>query len=505
MSCAKVRKLGFRWILAGGFLPNPNRVFRAMPRPFALFSWGAFSGLWALLLLLAMARTLPLYALEHSIPWDLAELRKQPRYELKDAGSRTSEVICDVVDGRRIFGYLSRPEGPGPFPALLLISGFKQPARRDWAEHHAARGYVALVFDHLGRGPDGQPLADSVIPVTEENTFEPFTRDVRSCAPFQTIAACLRGISLLDSLEDVDRSKIGVTGLSWGGVLCCIIPALDERIRCAVAVYGCGGISLESGVLAFLNLMSASDHLRWSLYFDPCNYLPWIRCPILLINGTNDPIYPFSIHRQSYLIVPGPKSLSVRINMSHGYIHEWPWWQDSEVFLDAHLKGGTPFPTITQTEFGPSRVAAQIASTSGSIEAYLCWTTSQAYYRDRPWQAKVLPLEGSQISAELPPGTVAYYLAASDIARRAMVTTPFQTGLPTPDVTLTMPPQPSPSGPYTFAFSSTPNRQYEIQGSSDLERWVPLAMIFARDRTTTFADPVGADRPRRFYRTVLVP
>jgi hypothetical protein len=79
--------------------------------------------------------------------------------------------------------------------------------------------------------------------------------------PYHAVAGALRAHSLLAAHPSVDASKIGLTGISWGGYLTCVVrhatahPArtrvhcqlvraqvsgVDERYRFAAPVYGCG-------------------------------------------------------------------------------------------------------------------------------------------------------------------------------------------------------------------------------------------------------------------------
>lgn len=60
---------------------------------------------------------------------------------------------------------------------------------------------------------------------------------------YHAVANAILAHSFLLSLPGVDASRTGITGISWGGVLCDIVPSIDRRFRFAVSVYGTGNIS----------------------------------------------------------------------------------------------------------------------------------------------------------------------------------------------------------------------------------------------------------------------
>ena len=59
------------------------------------------------------------------------------------------------MENPRVFAYLGRPAtGKGPFPAMVLVHGGGGKAFREWAEHWAKRGYVALAMDTARQWPE---------------------------------------------------------------------------------------------------------------------------------------------------------------------------------------------------------------------------------------------------------------------------------------------------------------------------------------------------------------
>jgi dienelactone hydrolase len=164
-------------------------------------------------------------------------------------GEPTGHVRPIYYDGEtfngkptRIFAYYGKPEGDGPFPAILLIHGGGGTAFAEWAELWAKRGYVALAPDLAGHGPDGR-LEDGGPTQDDDEKFRDFTvddGDYKNMWTWQAIAALLRGHALLAAQKEVDTDRIAATGISWGGYLTCILAGVDAKLKAAVPVYGCG-------------------------------------------------------------------------------------------------------------------------------------------------------------------------------------------------------------------------------------------------------------------------
>lgn len=99
---------------------------------------------------------------------------------------------------------MERPEGPGPFPAVILLHGCSGPHRkdRDWARWLAREGYVAVVTDSFG--PRG---VKSVCGSKDQGA--PTSRDRAEDA-----VAVRRHLA---AMPFVDASRIGLMGFSHGG------------------------------------------------------------------------------------------------------------------------------------------------------------------------------------------------------------------------------------------------------------------------------------------------
>jgi dienelactone hydrolase len=84
-----------------------------------------------------------------------------------------------------------------------------------------------------------------------------------------------RCIDYLETRSDIDSSKLAYYGLSWGGLMGAIIPAIEDRLETMVLLAGgirVGKVRPEA---------------------DPINYIGRVRLPTLMINGRFDTLLPY--------------------------------------------------------------------------------------------------------------------------------------------------------------------------------------------------------------------
>jgi dienelactone hydrolase len=297
---------------------------------------------------------------------------------------------------------------------MVLVHGGGGKAFRDWAEHWAKRGYVALAMDTAGCGPDG-PLADGGPDQTDATKFRDFTDDeAREMWTYHAVSAVIRGVSLLAALPEVDRRRIGITGLSWGGYLTCIVAGLDDRLKVAVPVYGCGFLGDNSFWKATsLAQMRPEVRARWLRDFDPSQYLGGVTCPILFLNGANDFAYPLDSYRASYRLVPAKfRHVSVVLGLPHHHI--WTF-DEVDVFVDSVLRGGLPLPRLERMKTDGDRVSARVVSPRPVKQAALNYTTDSGEWQKRRWHTSPADLKDNTITARLPgQRPVVWFLSITD-------------------------------------------------------------------------------------------
>ncbi|HWB01798.1 MAG TPA: GDSL-type esterase/lipase family protein [Verrucomicrobiales bacterium] len=373
---------------------------------------------------------------EESLLWDVTRLTGTlPPSEQGIKSGLSQEVWYEgePFGGKstRVFAYLSRPEGASkdkPAPAMLLVHGGGGKAFKEWAEHWAKRGYVALAMDTAGQGPDGKHH-DKGGPDQSDNTkFRNFTdADAREMWSYHAVAAVLRGHALLNSLPEVDRGRVGVTGISWGGYLTCLVAGLDHGLKVAVPVYGCGFLGNNSYWRdRSLAAMDQDARERWLRLFDPSTTAGKTECPILFLNGTHDFAYPPDSYRKTFsLVKPELRTVSVRVDLPHGHI--WTF-KEVDAFVDHVLKPDSDSPALpglSEITQDNNSISTRILNGAAVAKAELHYTTMTGNWQQRQWKSMPANLRGGEIQALLPAESpLTYFFTVTD-SRGLMTSTAY--------------------------------------------------------------------------------
>lgn len=356
-------------------------------------------------------------------PWDMRTLGLEPSATWGARTGLVQEVYYagEPLDGRptRVFAYLGRPSAPvspaaRSLPAMVLVHGGGGKAFKNWAEHWAERGYVALAMDLAGNGPSGR-LTDGGPDQADPVKFREFAvGEEHEMWTYHAVAAVIRGHSLVRGLSEVDPDRVGLTGISWGGYLTCIVAGVDPRFQVAVPVYGCGFLG-DNSVWKDTSLAAMSDEARarWLALFDPGQYLGRVRHPILFLNGTTDFAYPLDSYQKSYRRVPArQRHLSVVVDLPHGHI--WTF-KEVDTFVEAVLGDGLSLLRVGGTRIRGGDVSATVRGKAGIREARLCYTLDEGPWQKRVWKTTEARVEGKRLRAELPAGRpLVGYLAVTD-------------------------------------------------------------------------------------------
>jgi dienelactone hydrolase len=177
-----------------------------------------------------------------------------PLEQVEFQGASQPRIPGDRIPGDRIQGYLAKPEGAGPFPAVVALhgcGGMREATKQKLADDIVAWGYVALLVDSFA------------------------TRGI--------VHACTGGISASTRTADaygalaflarqtfVDRQRVGAVGFSQGAWIALVLAdnysvelfarPIDLRFRAAAALYPpCRYVGLRPGIPTLILIGALDD------------------------------------------------------------------------------------------------------------------------------------------------------------------------------------------------------------------------------------------------------
>ena len=206
----------------------------------------------------------------------------------------------EVFEGEktRIFGYLGRPKTASKkLPGVLHIHGGGQTANLEWPRFWAKRGFICLSFDFCGNtnlptlGPEyrrehftkwGKVPGDMMkgsggLAMTPTPRHNPW---------FHWALAARRGLTLLERQPQVNGDQLGIFGISVGGTLSWTVAGVDNRVKTAVPIYGCGFEFYDYPPK--VDAPQSNDLRLWRKLIAPESCSSRIHCPILFLSATND-------------------------------------------------------------------------------------------------------------------------------------------------------------------------------------------------------------------------
>ena len=374
--------------------------------------------------------------LPSTTPWAVASLDAAPAFEWVDRESSVQSLLFagEPYHGRstKVFAYYASPatvaeRAPGKserFPAMVLIHGGGGTAFREWAELWAKKGYAAIAMDTAGYRPnEGQNAHDKKNRTrldeagpdqSDEEKFGSVDSAPSEQWPYHAVAAAIRAHSLIRSFPEVDAERTGVTGISWGGYLTCIVAGVDARFKVAIPVYGCGFLHENSAWVGRLEKMTTDQRDRWINFWDPSRYVQNASMPMLFVNGTNDFAYPLDSYMKTYALPKGPKQIRITVNMPHGHQAGWAP-QEIAIFADQHLRNGTALPILSPATVIKDGMTAHITNNVPIRSASLHSTTEDGPINKRKWNSVPLTVSASNISGPLPDTkATAWFITVTD-------------------------------------------------------------------------------------------
>ena len=328
----------------------------------------------------------------------------------------------------KVFCWYGEPDGiqnGEKRPAVILVHGGGGKAFTKWVDKWNDRGYIAIALSLEGQIPNKTNIWEYSGP-KRDGFFKDIDRELNDQWFYHAVADIILTHSLLrDPMfsNKIDVNHIGITGISWGGILTNVATGIDDRFDFSIPVYGCGYLydsPVYSNQLTFLPKSLQKYYLE---NWDPSLYIPLQTQPTLFINGTNDLQFTMNIFTNSYNASNTEKYLRIEHNMRHGHA---AGWSPKEIYNFADYITNNSSSAIQPLKFinENANKANQVSYTysyQGQIdEAILYYTNDTITWKKDEYSWTGIPANltkkegGAMITATLPKNTQAYFINLND-------------------------------------------------------------------------------------------
>jgi carboxymethylenebutenolidase len=246
------------------------------------------------------------------------------------AQSKSEEVVFPI-GGRELHGFIWKPEGSGPFPAIVWNHGSEklpgsQPAL---AKFYTAHSYVFFVPHRRGQGRSAGDYIQDLVAQAPPGERARRMVELQQAEVDDVIAA----LNYLRSQPFVDPARIALSGCSYGGIQTLLTGERDLGVM-ALVPFAPGAMSWEQNVPLQDRLVRAVDLAK---------------APVFLIQAEND----YSLGPSRVLSKEAnkkKKDFQSKIYPAFGSTHQdghWGfcstatevWGNDVLAFLETQMKG----------------------------------------------------------------------------------------------------------------------------------------------------------------------
>ncbi|HRJ68157.1 MAG TPA: alpha/beta fold hydrolase [Beijerinckiaceae bacterium] len=155
----------------------------------------------------------------------------------------TRDEVSFPSSGVTCRGWLFRPAGPGPHPAVIMANGMsatKAMGLQSFAESYARRGLAVLAFDYRGLGESDGAERGRLVPQEQHD-------DTRAA------------IRWLRAQPGIDAERIALWGFSFSGGHAVFLASVDPRVKAVAAL--CPAFSVLGTVQAVAGAAGVARYL----------------------------------------------------------------------------------------------------------------------------------------------------------------------------------------------------------------------------------------------------
>lgn len=346
----------------------------------------------------------------------------------------------------RVFAHIGFPEKTDrSIPAVILIHGGGGHPDDAWIKKWNSEGYAAIAMDTTGFFPtkpiclceglgDGDMIhglhspfyrqGHTVLP--ENRHMSDSYRNICDQWMYQAVASVVIANNLLRADNRIDPDRIGICGISWGGIVTSVAIGFDLRFAFAIPIYGSG--YLGSGLSGLARIFKAPGVQKWYPEKRFCK----VNIPVMWLCWNDDCCFSLNSNSMSYeeSREGNPNTcLSMLHNMGHS--HSCAYTPKESYWFADRVLSGKDIPRIEARYIGRT-VKYSCSERVNRVRLFyiteeMNYTRREKYglnntFMEQEWQIAELPKDKNQ--AVLPENAVGKYIEFT-LEGGIVLTTPY--------------------------------------------------------------------------------
>lgn len=318
----------------------------------------------------------------------------------------------------RVFAWLGVPQHrDGKLPGIVLVHGGGGTAYKEWVKKWNDCGFAAISIAIEGQTDEPLPGGQRGVAwkrhlwagPAREGIYGDTAELLTNQWMYHAVADTVLANSLMRSLPEVNAKKIGVAGISWGGVITSTVIGIDGRFAFAIPIYGCGHLFDAENFWG----KALGNNAVYREVWDPMVRIKQARMPVLWFSWPGDEHFPLNCQAACYLAARGPRMVALLPGMRHSHPAGWNP-PDSYAFAESIVRTGKPWLRQLSCREKGGAVQVEFVSSKPLDRAVLISTADTGFTGGRKWTETraTLAIKKRRIAvlATLPPETTAWFV-----------------------------------------------------------------------------------------------